>query len=431
MIRLLGGFNRLAAGSRLHAVARLDSTASKALVCALRLPEENRSSSSQSLRRVAQRAGGFPQIGSVAHLRTLRIGGKKKKSENDDEETTGVERRINSQQRQDEEDNTGLSEATKARLSRLGMLGTGLAFVAGKTKYVLVALKMTKMTSVFSLLASTAAYTLVYGLPFAMGMVGMLLVHESGHAAMMLRLGIPITPMVFVPFMGAVVGMTEHPRSAYEHSLVALAGPVAGSAAAFGVAATGVALDSQLLMAIGDFGLWINLFNLLPIGGLDGGVVAGSLNRWFLVGGLASGAALIANGVIHNPMFYLIMFAGGYSTFTRFFHTHEGGPHENYYDIPRNKKIVIGSGYLGLIAALLAAMSWNNQYRKSPAQIRAEKALREGQRPGGAEPTLEDKILGWSTEFQDPDYFKSGAQQQQIEQHLHQNDPFFGKAKWQ
>jgi hypothetical protein len=36
-------------------------------------------------------------------------------------------------------------------------------------------------------------------------MVGLLLIHESGHALAMLRLGIPTGPMVFIPFMGAVV----------------------------------------------------------------------------------------------------------------------------------------------------------------------------------------------------------------------------------
>jgi hypothetical protein len=36
-------------------------------------------------------------------------------------------------------------------------------------------------------------------------MVSLLLIHESGHALAMLRLGIPTGPMVFIPFMGAVV----------------------------------------------------------------------------------------------------------------------------------------------------------------------------------------------------------------------------------
>jgi Zn-dependent protease len=365
------------------------------------------------------------QLGQVAGLRILRIGGKKKPNNEADE--SGIRPVPNNNQQEPEED-TRLSESTRTMLSRLGIVGSGLIFLAGKTKFVLVALKMTKMTSIFSLLASTAAYGMVYGLPFGLGIVGMLLVHESGHAAMMLRLGIPITPMLFVPFMGAVVGMQQHPRSAYEHSLVAMAGPLVGSAAGLGVAGLGVALDSQFLMAVGDFGLWINLFNLLPIGGLDGGIVAGSLSRWFLLGGLGAGGAMIYTGAIANPMFYLIMFAAGFSTFTRFFSTHEGGPHAGYYDIPRNKKIVIGGSYLALIAALLSAMSWNNRYRKSPAQIRAENARAAGEsleHHPSKEPTMEDKILGWSTEYQDPEYFRNGSKTNSTEHQLHQEDPYF------
>lgn len=59
-------------------------------------------------------------------------------------------------------------------------------------------------------------------------MVGLIAVHESGHAWAMHQRGIPFSPMVFIPFMGAAVVMNRMPRDAWEDAVIAIAGPVAG-----------------------------------------------------------------------------------------------------------------------------------------------------------------------------------------------------------
>jgi len=56
--------------------------------------------------------------------------------------------------------------------------------------------------------------------------------------------------------------------------MIAFGGPVVGTAAAAALAVTGAAFDSNLMIALADFGFMINLFNLLPIGNLDGGRIA-------------------------------------------------------------------------------------------------------------------------------------------------------------
>ena len=136
-------------------------------------------------------------------------------------------------------------------------------------------------------------------------MVGLIFVHEAGHAVAFKYYGIPTGPMVFVPFMGAVIAMKDRPRNVYEEAVVALGGPLLGTAGACAVAAYGAATGSQLCLALADFGFMINLFNLLPIGSLDGGRVAGALSPYLLVAGLGAGGLLIYNGVISNPIFYL------------------------------------------------------------------------------------------------------------------------------
>eukprot|EP00588_Corethron_pennatum_P005372 CAMPEP_0194284744 /NCGR_PEP_ID=MMETSP0169-20130528/28467_1 /TAXON_ID=218684 /ORGANISM="Corethron pennatum, Strain L29A3" /LENGTH=238 /DNA_ID=CAMNT_0039030657 /DNA_START=11 /DNA_END=723 /DNA_ORIENTATION=- len=162
----------------------------------------------------------------------------------------------------------------------LATVGSGALLLAGKGKYIFGALKLTKFASLGSMLLSVGAYSTIFGLPYAAGMVGQLLVHESGHALVMMRYGIPFSPMVFVPFMGAVVSMEKLPRDAHQEAMIAFGGPVLGTVGAISISGAAHAMDSQLLFALADFGYMINLFNLLPIGSLDGGRICGALSPW-------------------------------------------------------------------------------------------------------------------------------------------------------
>lgn len=60
-----------------------------------------------------------------------------------------------------------------------GLLGAA-SLLFGKTKYVLAALKLTKLASLGSMVVSVGAYSMVFGLPYAAGMVGLIFVHELG-----------------------------------------------------------------------------------------------------------------------------------------------------------------------------------------------------------------------------------------------------------
>ena len=80
-----------------------------------------------------------------------------------------------------------------------GLLGAA-SLLFGKTKYVLAALKLTKLASLGSMVVSIGAYSMFFGLPYACGMVGLITVHEAGHAYVMHLRGMPFSPMVFLPF---------------------------------------------------------------------------------------------------------------------------------------------------------------------------------------------------------------------------------------
>ena len=85
------------------------------------------------------------------------------------------------------------------------------------------------------------------------------------------RQGVPASAPLFIPFLGAVIGMKELPDDAWKEARVALAGPILGSVGAAVCWSPAEATGSELLMALAFVGFFLNLFNLIPIVPLDGG----------------------------------------------------------------------------------------------------------------------------------------------------------------
>jgi membrane-associated protease RseP (regulator of RpoE activity) len=157
--------------------------------------------------------------------------------------------------------------------------------------------------------------------------------------------------------------------------MIAFGGPVLGTVAAGATAIAGNTLDSQLLYALADWGYMINLFNLLPIGSMDGGRIGNAISPMIGVAGLVGGGAMIYYNAITNPIFYLIMLGGTYSTVSRFMGwSNFEGQSKNYYNLPPRKQASLFAAYLALIAMLLAAMNENNKNRKSPKQLKQEQS---------------------------------------------------------
>ncbi|MCC7540342.1 MAG: site-2 protease family protein [Deltaproteobacteria bacterium] len=175
----------------------------------------------------------------------------------------------------------GLVATTAGVVGGLGLLLLKLKWVIAFffTQGKLALLGLTKVATLLSMLASFALYWNLFGWPFAIGLVGSIYVHELGHVAALRYLGIPVDAPMFVPGFGAFVRLRQRPASPKEDASVALAGPEAGllaallSAALYGI--TGLAVFG----AIARTGAWINLFNLLPVGPLDGGRALRALSR--------------------------------------------------------------------------------------------------------------------------------------------------------
>ena len=104
---------------------------------------------------------------------------------------------------------------------------------------------------------------------------------------------------------------------------------------------------------------------------MDGGRIGAAISPYFGLAGLATGGALIAYGHIHNPIFYLIMLGGSYSTATRLFGWTESETAPNYYDIGGQAQAGIFGAYATIVGLLLALIQYNNSKRLTPKQLQS------------------------------------------------------------
>lgn len=160
------------------------------------------------------------------------------------------------------------------RPPRRGGIGRVLAplVVAGA-----VILKLAGSLKFLGIFVAVGGYALIWGWRFGIGFVLLILVHELGHYVEARRQGLNPQIPVFIPFLGAYVALRNQPFDPWRNALVSIAGPVAGGVAALACLVYGNATDSDLMRALAYVGFLLNLFNLLPIGPLDGGHV---LRAW-------------------------------------------------------------------------------------------------------------------------------------------------------
>jgi Zn-dependent protease len=231
----------------------------------------------------------------------------------------------------------------------LGPIGVVLAFSLGKLKLLIPLVKLTKLGTLLSMLLAVWAYAMLWGLPFALGFVLLIFVHEMGHALVMQQQGIRAGAPVFIPFVGAVIAMKSMPRNAWVEALVGIGGPVLGSVGALVCLIVGWAGGSLFWYGLAYTGFLINLFNLIPISPLDGGRIVGVISRWLWAVGYAVGVAVFL--VTKSPILFLILLLGLF-TLARTLK----GPREGYFDAEPGQRLAMGIAYFGLIALLALGM---------------------------------------------------------------------------
>lgn len=213
-------------------------------------------------------------------------------------------------------------------------------------------LKLKVVTTGLSMVVSIGAYAWLWGLPFAVGFVLLIFVHELGHVLELRRQGVPASAPLFIPFLGAMIGMKQLPDDAWKEARVALAGPILGSLGAAAVWVAGEATGSELLVALAFVGFFLNLFNLIPIVPLDGGRAAAALHPAVWFAGLLMMVGLLV--VSPNPILILIVIVGGLELWRRW---RERGEAAEYYRLPVSQRAAVAVVYIGLIGGLALAVS--------------------------------------------------------------------------
>jgi Zn-dependent protease len=229
-----------------------------------------------------------------------------------------------------------------------------LGALLAKFKFLIFALfKLKFVGTALTMFASIGFYALAFGWWWAVGFVLLIFVHEMGHALELKRLGVPFSAPIFIPFVGAMIGMKQLPDDAWKEARVGLAGPVVGSAGAAVCWAVGEATGSNTLRAVAYVGFFLNLFNLLPVLPLDGGRAAAALHPAVWGVGLLLVLGLVI--VRPNPILILILVVGGMEVFNRW-RSRNSPQYEAYYRVTAAQRATIATVYFGLAGLLAVAM---------------------------------------------------------------------------
>jgi len=195
-------------------------------------------------------------------------------------------------------------------------------------------------TTFTSALVSLALYYYAFGrdLPLSIGIIVCIYIHEMGHVFALQQLGLPASPPLFIPGLGAVVALRESPATPHDDARVGLAGPIWGLGAAIVAYGGYLATHNTEFGQIAQFTGFMNLFNLAPVWQLDGsrGLHALSrIERWILA--VVTGAAF---WLTHERMLLVV----GLLTIYRAF--------------DKNAPTERDSSTLGTFIILIAALSW-------------------------------------------------------------------------
>lgn len=192
--------------------------------------------------------------------------------------------------------------------SFIGLLLVGMTVMMKSTK-IIAALKLLKfgkpLITLISMLISAILYGIWLGPWFGVGLVAMIFIHEMGHVIALRIKGYEIRGPVFIPFLGAAIFAPQCDDRDTE-AFIGFGGPLLGTAAALGCFGAWYALGqtSQILLLLSYAGIFLNLFNLIPVSPLDGGRVTQAVGSWFKYVGL--GLLLVYTIVAKSPALLLL-----------------------------------------------------------------------------------------------------------------------------
>src|ERR1051326_4989175 len=233
----------------------------------------------------------------------------------------------------------------------LGPVGVALVLIAkffAKLKFfILPLLKFLPLLlkSGGTMLLMIWVYTMMWGWKFAVGFVVLLLVHECGHLIVAKKFGLKVGAPVFIAFK-------EAPRNAWMEACVGIGGPMLGSLGALVCNVTGEVFDIPIFFALAWFGYFLNLFNLTPVGMLDGGRIVTALSRWLWLPGFA---LLVWFGWKYPNFIVWLMVIASFPRVVSLFRKRTD-EERRYYEVTATQRWIMSILYFGLIAVLIFGM---------------------------------------------------------------------------
>ena len=231
--------------------------------------------------------------------------------------------------------------------------------IAAGWKWVLIGLKfgLPLLKVGGTMLISLALYSMAFGWKFAAGFILLLFIHEMGHLIAARMVGLKVGLPMFIPFMGAVIALREAPRNAWIESIIGIGGPLLGSIGAVAMASCYFLTNNSLFLALGYFGCFLNLFNLIPIVPLDGGRIVSAISPWLWVVGLI----ILVPYLLHlgGPFIFIpliIVFMSLPRVFALF--RRRTVFERRYFECTPGQRITMALLYFGLLAGLFIGMGF-------------------------------------------------------------------------
>ena len=225
-------------------------------------------------------------------------------------------------------------------------------------KLLLLLLSGAKLGKLFTtggtMLISVVVYAFIYGWRYAVGVVALLFVHESGHYIAARQRGLDVGAPTFIPFVGAWIELKQMPHDAETEAYVGLGGPLLGTLGALVCYFMARNFDEPWLLAVAYSGLFLNLFNLIPISPFDGGRITAVLSpRIWLLGVPVLGALFVYRP---SPMLVLVALLAAPQAWKAITYRKDSDEARSYYNVDTATKWRYGLIYL-VLTAFLAVMT--------------------------------------------------------------------------
>jgi Zn-dependent protease len=216
---------------------------------------------------------------------------------------------------------------------------------------LLTTLKWGKLaTTGGTMLLSIALYALIWGWPYAVGVVMLIFVHEMGHYVAARQCGLNVGAPTFIPFVGAWVELKDQPLDVRTEAYIAVAGPLVGTVGAVAFYLWGRWTGNNLLLAISYAGLFLNLFNLIPLSPFDGGRITAILSpRVWLIGAPMMLAIMLYRP---SPILVIVAILAIPQLIMAWKYDPNAPENKAYYGVPLQTKLEYGALYLALTAYL-------------------------------------------------------------------------------